>query len=82
MQTSFNLRSDISSHLSDVAQFEVSARYDSLILDTTQQMFDKGLVTTRDLEDAMLAVEKDEVQALVYKLNALVLENRIAALQL
>lgn len=77
-----SLRSDISSHLSDVAQFEVSARYDRLILGTTQQMFDKGLVTTRDLEDAMLAVEKDEVQALVYKLNALVLENRIAALQL
>ena len=45
-------------------------------------MYDKGIVTMHDLEDAQLSVEKDEVQAMVYKINALILENRIAALQL
>ena len=77
-----SLRTSISDHLSDVAQFEVSADYNRMILERIQEMYDKGLVTARDLEDAKLNVEKDEVQALVYRLNALVLENRIAALQL
>jgi hypothetical protein len=65
-----------------VAQSEVSARYNRLILERKQEMYDNGLITGRDLEDASLAVEKDEVQAMVYALNALVLESRIAALQL
>ena len=77
-----SLKSDVSTHLSDLAQFEVSSNYDRLILERTQQMYDKGIVTMRDLEDAQLSVEKDEVQAMVYKINALILENRIAALQL
>ena len=77
-----SLRSSISDHLSDVAQFEVSAEYNRMILERTQEMYDKGLVTGRDLEDAKLNVEKDEVQTLIYRLNALVLEDRIAALQL
>lgn len=76
------LRTSVSSHLSDVAQAEVSARYDSLILERKQEMYDNGLITDRDLEDARLAVESDEVQAMVNALNALVLESRIAALQL
>jgi len=77
-----SLRSSVSSHLSEVAQYEVSARYNRLILERKQEMYDNGLITGRDLEDARLAVEKDEVQAMVYALNALVLESRIAALQL
>ena len=77
-----SLRSSVSSHLSEVAQSEVSARYNRLILERKQEMYDNGLITGRDLEDARLAVEKDEVQAMVYALNALVLESRIAALQL
>ena len=76
------LRSSVSSHLADVAQHAVSARYNRLILERKQEMFDNGLITGRDLEDARLAVESDEVQARVYALNALVLESRIAALQL
>jgi hypothetical protein len=77
-----SLRSSISDHQSDVAQFEVSASYNRMILERTQEMYDKGLVTERDLEDARMNVEKDEAQALIYRLNALVLEDRIAALQL
>jgi len=77
-----SLKSSVSSHLSDVAQYEVSARYNRLILERKQEMYDNGLIAGRDLEDARLAVEKDEVQAMVYALNALVLESRIAALQL
>ena len=77
-----SLKSDISSHLSDVSQFEVSANYNRQILERTQQMYDKGIVTARELEDARLNVEKDENQAMIYRINALVLENRIAALQL
>lgn len=77
-----SLKSTISDHMSDESQFEVSARYNRIILEKTQSMYDKGLVTKRDLEDAQLNVEKDEVQALVNKLNALVLENRIAELQM
>ena len=77
-----SLKSDISSHQSDVSQFEVSANYNRLILERTQQMYDKGIVTLRELEDARLNVEKDENQAMIYRINALVLENRIAALQL
>ena len=77
-----SLRSSVSSHLSEVAQSEVSARYNRLILERKQEMYDNGLITGRDLEDARLAVENDEVQAMVYALNALVLESRIAALQL
>ena len=77
-----SLRSSVSSHLSDIAQSEVGARYNRLILERKQEMYDNGLITGRDLEDARLAVEKDEVQAMVYALNALVLESRIAALQL
>ncbi|MBQ5391872.1 MAG: hypothetical protein IIU44_05835, partial [Spirochaetales bacterium] len=77
-----SLKADISSHLSDISQFEVSANYNRLILERTQQMYDKGIVTLRELEDARLNVEKDENQAMIYRINALVLENRIAALQL
>lgn len=77
-----SLKSSVSSHLSEVAQYEVSARYNRLILERKQEMYDNGLIAGRDLEDARLAVEKDEVQAMVYALNALVLESRIAALQL
>ena len=77
-----SLKSDVSNHLSDLSQFEVSSNYNRLILERTQQMYDKGIVTKRDLEDAQLSVEKDEVQAMIYKISALILENRIAALQL
>lgn len=77
-----SLKSSVSSHLSEVAQYDVSARYNRLILERKQEMYDNGLIAGRDLEDARLAVEKDEVQAMVYALNALVLESRIAALQL
>ncbi len=77
-----DLRSSLASHLSDVAQYEVGARYNTLILERKQEMYDSGLITGRELEDARLAVEKDEVQAVVYALDALVLESRIAALQL
>ena len=77
-----SLKSDVSNHLSDLSQFEVGSNYNRLILERTQQMYDKGIVTKRDLEDAQLSVEKDEVQAMIYKISALILENRIAALQL
>ena len=77
-----DLRSSVASHLSDVAQYEVGARYNTLILERKQEMYDSGLITGRELEDARLAVEKDQVQAVVYALDALVLESRIAALQL
>ena len=77
-----SLKSDINNLLSDLSQFEVNSNYNRLILERMQQMYDKGIITKRDFEDAQLSVEKDEVQAMVYKINALILENRIAALQL
>ena len=77
-----SLRDSINNLSTEVSMFEVSAQYNRMILERTLDMYDRGLATDREVEDARLTVESDEIQAMVYKINALVIENNIAMSQL
>ena len=77
-----NLRTSIEEHLTDVDQLEVSADYDLKILERVREMYDIGLVTGRDVEDAQIAVDSDNIQKMILAINALIIENNIAINQL
>ncbi len=76
------LQEEIDSLKTELSQFEVSVRYNSLILEQTLQMYEEGLSTKNSVEDAQRSVEEDETQRIIYSLQALLLENKIAILQL
>lgn len=66
----------------NMSQLEVSTKYNNLILERTLKMFDLGLSTQREVEDAQTAVDNDNTQKYIYQLQALLIENDIAILQL
>ena len=66
----------------NMSQLEVSAKYNNLILERTLEMFELGLSTQREVEDAQTAVDNDNTQKYIYQLQALLIENDIAILQL
>ncbi len=77
-----DIEQDIADLETEMAQFEVSARYNELILERTLEMYDVGLATQREVQDAQIDVENDEKQRTIYALEALLIENNIAILQL
>jgi len=78
--------SDIEQEIADLevemSQFEISAKYNTLILEHTLQLYEAGLSTQRDVEDAQNDVDNDGIQRIIYALQELLIENDIAMLQL
>lgn len=86
LESYFSDARDIEQKIADlnteVSQFETNARYNELILERTLQMYESGLSTMRDVQDARNEVADDAVQRMIYALQALLIENEIALLQL
>lgn len=57
--------------------FEIETQYNRRILEYTTQLYEKGMASQSEMDDAKASVAVDDANRIVYALKALVLENRI-----
>ncbi|MFA5569891.1 MAG: hypothetical protein WCY81_04990 [Sphaerochaetaceae bacterium] len=80
--SSQKLESDVLSFTNDIAQLKEQEVYVNDSLAKTIEAFDRGLVRQTDVDLARLEVELLSYDKKIQSLNALILENRVKALQL
>lgn len=76
------LLNDIATHKNSVSQNEIQTDYDKAVLDYQEKLLENGLTTQQTVDDARTTYESDLLNAMVLKLQALVLENRIKIIEL
>ena len=76
------LNEDIRTLKFDLEQAEIKDEYCTKVLDYTQRLFDSGLVTETELEDARTEAEYNRAEQLLLKLRALSLATDIELLML
>jgi hypothetical protein len=82
LDSSYQLQNDILNHQLEDQQFEQTMVYNEQLLEQAKDRLLKGLGTQNEVDDAELTLELNAIDQKIYQLKALVLENRVKALQL
>jgi len=74
------LQTQIDAHLKNVELFKIKYDSDKKVLEKKEDLFKQEKATKDECDDALAAVKRDELEEIIFKMQALILHNKIEIL--
>ena len=75
-----DLQTQIDTHLKNVELFKIKYESDKKVLEKKESLFKEGKATQEECVDALAAVKRDELEEIIFKMQGLILHNKIEIL--